>query len=337
MVNINLNRDDDYSREQNYTDDSFSQTLNLDSKEFADERDDFRSEMPEFPSSSNSNTRVYAVLGVLLVVVLVIIAMLWSSGGDDSDIPPDLRGSEDVISDSPVDINEAGESQMDDPGAMMDDDLSSGFDLESLPPIEQKIKLSAALGAVAVQGVNDAMSSDVGLSLVRFVDSSFLAEIKAGSSAGLDNAVEMIRQNTQASNFRVVSRENENIAGSTIIKAIISGDLDQNTAPVVIRGGVSPVALSDLTSWLKSTAGSNQLRVERLNVSNRSSNVDGYQSTPVELNLRGSVSDALGFLTAVEDASPNVLIDKISVINNDVSVSTGSTVNLVVVMKHINM
>lgn len=349
MVNINLNQEDEY-RQQSFKDDSFAQTLNLESRDFSDDRQEFETELPEFPKS-RSNTRIYILAAGLLAVVLFIAYMLIPKGDDLSkfeeefsnlNTPPQAEMTpatpqEDLI--APVESGMQPESTAMAPptattttAAPVREDVNA-MSLGNLPPLEQEMKISTHMSALAMEGVVNALDNASVFTLVRFADNALLAELAATGTNSLNTVVDGISRNTGSQDMRLVSQDNTMIQGRGVLRALISGTMNVNSAPAVIRGSVNAVSNEQLLGWLRSTAQSSQMSVKVLKTSPGDSGT-GYPMTHVQLNMEGSLAGALGFMRAMQAASYNVVVDKMLLINNDASASSTTSVSLVLVLKH---
>jgi hypothetical protein len=341
MVDINLNQEDSY-KEQNFKeDDSFQQTLNIESHDFADDRGKYQSDIPEFPKSS-SNSRIYilAFIGLIIVVALVVYFM----SGSNSTAPDEFAALDDPdLLESPLEENPIEESQGEissetaTPTPQMTEEVGlSDFsntqptaDLSSMSPIERETRISSYLGKLTIDGVTNALGGNGVVTLVRFSNNSFLVELVAGSTAAMNQIVSDIRANTGTPDIRVISQESTAIQGRSVVKALLSGSVDVNSAPAMMKAYVG--ATTDFSSWVRSAARSNQLSVKNLAES------AGSEANSFQINLQGSLSSALEFLNAFEDVSSGILVEKISLINNDLFARSANSVSLVMVVKKYRM
>lgn len=337
MVNINLNQEDSYKEQSFKEDDTFQQTLNIESHDFADDRGEYGSEMPEFPKSSN-NTRIYILAGGLLIIVFFIFYLLYLK--DDGAGPDEFAElSDSDLLETPIDESAGGaDIEATDPTAAEEEfpDLTQPeatteltTDLSSLSPIERDARISSHLGKLAIDGITSALGGRAVFTLVRFSNNSFLVELVAGSGSDVNSITADISANTGANDLRIISQEPASIQGRNVIKMLLSGTLTIDSAPGITRA--NPGSTADFSSWARSAARSNQLSVKKLAESAIS------DANLIQINLDGSLPNALGFLNAFEDVASNVFVEKISLLNNDLSASSDNSVSLVMVLKQYRM
>lgn len=346
MVNINLNQEDSYREQEFKDDDSFQQTMNIESHDFADDRGQYQSEIPEFPKSS-SNSRIYilAFIGLIIVVALVVYFMSRSNSVEPDEFAalndpnilntpleetpleetPLEKPQDDISSETPTETFQTNEEA----GVSDFSNTRPTVDLSSLTPFEREIRISSYLGKLTIDGVANALGGNAVVTLVRFSNNSFLVELVAGSTSEINQIASNISANTGTSDIRVISQESTSIQGRSVVKALLSGTVDVNSAPAIMNANSGSTA--DFSSWVRSAAQANQLSVKNLAES------AGSEANSIQIILQGSLSSALGFLNAFEDVSSDILVEKISLINNDLSASSANSVSLVMVVKKYRM
>lgn len=343
MVNINLNQEDEF-KEQTFKDDSFAQTLNLESQEFSQERQEYSSDIPEFPKSS-SNIKIYLIAGGLLIIAVLIFYLLYP-GGDDSTgefgTLSDPNRIEENLDASGADVTNEAEGQsvesldnLPDAGAQ-EQELANTFDLSSLSPLEQELVASSFLGGVALDGISNAVSSNGAFTIIRFSGSAFLTEIVANSSAALQDIVENIQMNTGTPNLKIISQENTSMQGRSVVKALVSGDVSLDTAPGDINPGLRTASSDEFVSWLRSSARESQLNLTSL-IEGAPAQSNGFDTRSILVNIQGNLANSLEYLTALQNNASNVLFEKISLINNDPAAASNNSVTLVMVLKYFRM
>lgn len=332
MVNINLNQEDSYKETRFKEEDNFQETLNIESHDFADEHGDYRSDIPEFPKSS-SNSRIYIVAAVLLIVVVVIVYFMFPSSSDKISDDEFAELTDPSLIENPVDDPSAANPEAGATDPMQQNPgmtetappASAAADLSMLSPTERSARISSYLGKLTIDGITNALGGGAAFTLVRFSNNSFLAELVCQSSADLNSIAAAIGANTGSGDLRIVSQESTNMRGRNVVKALLAGSMSIDSAPGFVSA--TPGTTNDLSSWARSTARSSQLSVKSLAESALN------DANLVQVNLQGNLSNILGFLNAFEDVAANVLVEKISLINNDMSASSTNSVSLVMVLK----
>lgn len=332
MVNINLNQEEGFREAGFKDDDSFQETLNIESHDFGGDQGSFRQDIPEFTKSS-TNARIYILAGGLLIVVLFIAYLLFPK--KDSEEPDLTALTEPDLIENPVQQNPAKQEPFT-RGEPMAGQGESGvpqtqqpptFDISALSAEEQEAVLSTYFGKLTVDGVTQACANRGIFTLIRFANNSFLVEVITESQAAVDDIAQEVQLNTGA-DLRIVSREQTQLLGRSVTRALMSGTLSPEQALGAINAPGQPVH-DDLPAWIRVTARANQLTVRDLTVS------AGFGTNSMQVNLQGSLDAALNFVSRLQEIAGSAVVEKLSLINNDHSATTDSSVSLVLVMKQV--
>ncbi len=203
----------------------------------------------------------------------------------------------------------------------------------TITPVERSMVESLQAGYAAIDNVSTAISGRANLSLIRISGDSFILEVVANSDSDLAGLLSRVRSALQADDARIVHQENYPIHGPTSVKATIAGTL--NRAALAAGSITSPqfFALNEFLSWLRSMAQQSGLAVRSVKQSGTTSE-QGYGVTPIQISMDGSLRGALSFLQTFASASPNLRIEKISLINKDPRVNSNDAMSLVLVVHH---
>lgn len=336
MVDINLLGNEE-SNEKKFESDDFSQTINLDNDLGA--TSGFQSDFSEIPQKSN-NSRMLILLAVLAIIVVAVIWQLLPGDESlDAELMPmtsldDPGNTMNQPGNNPqaTDVNgmnPAGNADTIEPLKKVEPEIT----FDSLSPLQQQMLSSTRLGCFALSAITESMTGSVGFSLIRYSGKSFLAQFITGSQGETSDLVANLQRQLATTNLKKESEETVTSLNRGGKRVIISGSLDIDSAPIDLNSNVQEMSLDDFENWINQTASANN--VEKNNITKgRPVSEDGYNVSRIQLNLKGSLSGALGFLDELNQSAPGVIIDKFLLINEDVSAQSTSAVNLVLVLKH---
>jgi len=354
MVNINLNQEEKFAEPatKEFNEDTFSGGINMETRDFSEDRSQFQPGYPEFGGKSN-NSKWYMAAGALIVVLAVIFWVLLPSGDDNLDDGLDgfdqQSSSDPLLSDNSGSIDNLGEgsdadsdfsfsTSTDDADAPIETEpvIETSTPLGSLSPLEQEMKLSFALGSSSITGIMNALTGNTGFTLVRFTNNAFMAELISDSAGDLDQNVDDVRRNTGSMDVSIVSQKDESFSGRSYVKALISGKVSVDTSPVQIGGSVRNTSLAEYVQWLRDSAGSNQLAIKGLIQSDKTFE-RGFDATPIRVTLQGNAANTTSFLEALQGYSGSVIVDKLLLINHNLIATDNNSISLVMVLKHFSI
>ncbi|MDQ7054540.1 MAG: hypothetical protein Q9P14_17245 [candidate division KSB1 bacterium] len=202
-----------------------------------------------------------------------------------------------------------------------------------LSPVEQNMVASLQASYAAIDNISSAISGQATLSLMRISGDSFILELVANSDSELAGLLSRVQNVLQTDNARIVHQENYTIHGPTSVKATIAGVLDRETLSAGGASSLQYFGLNEFLGWLRNVAQRTGMSVRVIKQST-TTNQDGYALTPLQISLDGSLQKSLTFLQNFAGASPNLRIEKISLINKDPRVNSNDAMSLVMVAHH---
>lgn len=352
MVDINLIGEEERS-ESGFREEKLSEPLNIQDQQFSTEQPDYSSDLPEF-ASEGGNKRLYFIIAALVVVAAAFVYFLIPREPSDEELLEAFNNpetSELLVQDEPTSEEGAPEQSegTTQPRATEPEEISQP-EIDRTPPptqrteeapppatqlsaMEQQMLLSNRLGRFAVNTIASVLAEDATFTLVRYAEHSFLVQFVTGAPGDIDRITNSLRSSLLPVDLRVQSQEPFPARGASARVALVSGEVSAESAAIGMGGVVREFTQDEFLQWARSAARQYGLSVKSLKQGTAVSEA-GYFVTPVEINLRGNLSGATAFLDEFEQTSPNVSIEKISLINNDPSASTANAISMVIYVRH---
>lgn len=356
MVDINLIGEEE-KHEARLRDDNLSESLNLEGSDYSTSPNDYRSDFPELEPSGGNKKLYVIIVGLLAITALFVYFLIPKepteeeyldtlSAPETSELlqenqqpanppaatqttpaPPNTAEQRAAAEETTPPATNPTSPAVDRPVATQP---SRSF--ASLSPAEQQMISTLRLGHFTVNTIANALSGGAVLSLIRFTDNAFLVEFVT-SSNNIGTVSNTLRQRLNPVEMNIVSQEAFGVKGPAARKVLVAGAVGAGSSPISLDGTVREISLGDFVQWIRNAARSNGLAVKNLNQSSPTQQ-DAYSITPLQIILRGDLSGALAFLDALDQSSPNVSVEKISLINNDPSANSDDAVSMVVVLQH---
>ncbi|RMD97596.1 MAG: hypothetical protein D6814_09185 [Calditrichaeota bacterium] len=354
MVDINLLGEEEKHEPVN-REEKFDQPIDLDTPDFSSEQRSYISEYPEL-NPGRSSARLWIIVGVLAVIAVVFIYFLvFNKGENEGDIlntlsnpePSEMTAKEPPSSGTETPENvapqetqtqaaaetESAPAQTDVGNPPVQEAPATPAPTPQLSPVESQILASGQLGRFAVGSIANAISNTAIVTLIRYSDQTFMVEFVAAADEEMARAISQLRGALAQADLKIVHQENYPLHGPTAVKALVTGSIDASALSAGMGGGIRYFSINEFLNWARNTAKANGLSIKTLNQSTGFRD-QGYAITPIQLSLDGSMQATMDFLDAFSSASPNLKVDKISLINKDPRGNTADAMSLVMVLHH---
>ncbi len=353
MVDINLIGEEEKREPVTQQEEPVGQGIDLDSSAFSTETKSgsFSSSYPPFEDNKGGSARKIIIAGVLVIVVAAIGYFLFKGDEPAEEVLDTLSEPDqaEILAEGGQpgeELSFPGEAvEQPAPASVPQSEQSPSEALTQVPsratsqarsamsPVERGMVESLQAGYVAIENISSAISGRATLSLMRISGNSFILELVANSDSDLAGLLARIRSVLQTDDARIVHQENYSIHGPTSVKATIAGMLDRASLAAGGAGTLQYFGLNELLGWLRNMAQRTGMTVRVIKRS-ATTNQDGYAVTPIQISLDGSLQRSLTFLQSFASASPNLRIEKISLINKDPRVNSNDAMSLVMVVHH---
>jgi len=359
MVDINLMGEEE-NREERQPEESFTQTVNLDLDDTADEENaaPFISEPPPpssysreamsaggystRPLAMNANTKTgssrvtaYLLAGVLFVAAVVAIyLMLFKTGQQDTvtDTGADFGLSTPI--DSLAATGDVGTTV--DSGASLaaTEPPAATSGTETMPPVAGSVSSSTRIGAYTVGALGQSFGGDNDFALISYSgnNNSFLVQFLAPSPEAITEVTQAMQRNASPQELRTVSKLPAG-NGSAMNNVLVLGRVSAQAAMMGPQAQ-RRMSFTEFSTWLKKLGADNGLR-STLYEAGKAYAGEGGTRTPVQANFSGRKSGAFDFLRSLADAGPNISMSKIIVSPADRKSPSSAQLNVVLLFDFI--
>jgi hypothetical protein len=367
MVDINLMGDEE-NREERQPDEGFTQTVNLDFGDTAEEEKPapFVNEPP--PSSyarepretvgggystrplamnanaGSSRNKAYLLVAALIIAALVAVYLMIPKSSKQTatptditnvDLTPDSSATTDLL--APVDSGTAATTT--EPA----NTLASSEppppnvetrETENMPPLASSMFSSTRIGAYTIGALGQSFSGDNDFSLLSYSgnNNSFLVQFMSPSEAAIDEATQAMQRNASPQELRTVSKLPAD--GGAISNVLVLGRVSERAAMMGPQGQ-QRMSFTEFSTWLKKLGADRGLRLNLYEVGKAYASDGGGTRTPVQANFSGDKASAFDFLKGLADAGPNISTSKIIVSPADYKSSSSAKVKVVLLFDFI--
>jgi len=360
MVDINLMGEEE-NREERQPEESFTQTVNLDLDDTADEENaaPFISEPPPPSSysreamaaggystrplamsantkSGSSRVTAYLLAGVLFVAAVVAIyLMLFKTGQQDTitDTGADLGLPTPI--DSLAATGDPGTTADSTPSfAATENPSAATSETETISPVAGSVLSSTRIGAYTVGALGQSFGGDNDFALISYSGSnnSFLVQFLAPSPEAITEVTQAMQRNASPQELRTVSKLPAGNGGA-MNNVLVLGRVSEQAAMMGPQGQ-RRMSFTEFSTWLKKLGADNGLR-STLYEAGKAYAGDGGTRTPVQANFSGRKSGAFDFLRSLADAGPNISMSKIIVSPADRKSPSSAQLNVVLLFDFI--
>ncbi|MDZ7359584.1 MAG: hypothetical protein ONB46_02500 [candidate division KSB1 bacterium] len=343
MVDINLMGEEE-NREERQPQESFTQTVNLDLGDTADEEGaaPFINDPPP-PSpysreamappggystrplamnasakSGSSRWTAYLLASVLVVAAIVGIYLTLFKTGQQQDTAT-APGAD-------FGLSTPGDSLPNVPAP--DNPPAPPSETEPMPPVAGSVWSTTRIGAYTVGALGQSFSGDNDFALISYSGSnnSFLVQFLAPSPEAINEVTQAMQRNASPQELRTVSKLPAG-NGGTMNNVLVLGRVSEQAA-MMGPPGQRRMSFTEFSTWLKKLGADNGLRSTLYEIG-KAYAADGGTRTPVQANFSGGKSGAFDFLRSLADAGPNISMSKIIVSPADRKSSSSAQVNVV--------
>jgi hypothetical protein len=337
MVDINLIGEEE-NREERQPEESFTQTVNLDLDDTADEVSaaPFISEPPppspysrEAMSAGGYSTRplamnasaksgssrltAYLLAGVLFVAAVVAIYLILFKTGQQQDTTPGPGADFGLSTPSdslPVTADLGATTDSTPAFAATENPPAATSGTETLSPVAGSVLSTTRIGAYTVGALGQSFSGDNDFALISYSgnNNSFLVQFLAPSPEAINEVTQAMQRNASPQELRTVSKLPAGNGGA-MNNVLVLGRVSEQAATMGPQGQ-RRMSFTEFSTWLKKLGADNGLRSTLYEVGKAYAG-DGGTRTPVQANFSGRKSGAFDFLRALADAGPNISMSKI--------------------------
>jgi hypothetical protein len=353
MVDINLMGEEE-NREQRQPEESFTQTVNLDLDDTADEESaaPFLSEPPPNPysreamaaggystrplamnasaKSGSSRMTAYLLAGVLFVAAVVAIyLMLFKTGQQDTATDPGADFSLSTPSDSLPATGEVGTTADSTPSfAATENPPAATSGTETMSPVAGSVLSTTRIGAYTVGALGQSFNGDNDFALISYSgnNNSFLVQFLAPSPEAINEVTQAMQRNASPQELRTVSKLPAGNGGA-MNNVLVLGRVNEQAAMMGPQGQ-RRMSFTEFSTWLKKLGADNGLRSTLYEIGKAYAG-EGGTRTPVQANFSGGKSGAFDFLRTLADTGPNISMSKIIVSPADRKSPSSAQLNVV--------